>query len=166
MRIGGILPKIAVCANGDRAPPGDNAVPTRTMEDRMSSAVSETPAAPPDAASAHFAARLGFETDCSDVHAALANGQADFVLVDVRGPALFARGHVARAINIPHRQLTAERLAEFPAGTLFVVYCAGPHCNGANKAALRLARLGRPVKEMIGGMTGWLDEGYALATDG
>jgi TPR repeat protein len=31
----------------------------------------------------------------------------------------------------------------FSPGT--VVYCAGPHCNGANKAALRLARLGLPV---------------------
>lgn len=129
----------------------------------MPSAVTEIPAAASAAAAAHFAARLGFETDCSDVHAALADGRPDFVLVDVRAPALFAKGHVAGAINIPHRQLTAERLAEFPSATLFVVYCAGPHCNGANKAALRLARLGRPVKEMIGGITGWRDEGYALA---
>ena len=37
-----------------------------------------------------------------------------------------------------------------------------PHCNGANKAALRLARLGLPVKMMIGGVTGWIDEGFAL----
>jgi len=53
-------------------------------------------------------------------------------------------------------------LRDYPAGTLFVVYCAGPHCNGANKAAIQLARLGRPVKEMIGGITGWLDDGLAL----
>jgi rhodanese-related sulfurtransferase len=130
----------------------------------MGSAVSEVPAASSPAALAHFAARLGFETDCSDVHAALQDGPADFVLVDVRGPALFAKGHVKGAVIIPHRQLTAERLADFPSSTLFVVYCAGPHCNGANKAALRLARLGRPVKEMIGGVTGWLDEGYTLTS--
>jgi len=36
-------------------------------------------------------------------------------------------------------------------------------CNGAHRAALRLARLARPVKLMIGGVTGWLDEGLALA---
>ena len=29
---------------------------------------------------------------------------------------------------------------EFAQGVTFVVYCAGPHCNGANKAAIRLAR--------------------------
>jgi rhodanese-related sulfurtransferase len=53
-------------------------------------------------------------------------------------------------------------MKEFPAKTNFVVYCAGPHCNGANKAGIRLAKLGRPVKEMIGGVTGWLDEGLVL----
>jgi rhodanese-related sulfurtransferase len=55
-------------------------------------------------------------------------------------------------------------MAEWPQSTLFVTYCAGPHCNGANKGALRLAELGRPVKEMIGGITGWLDEGFSLVT--
>jgi hypothetical protein len=35
----------------------------------------------------------------------------------------------------------------------------GPHCDGTNKPALRLARLGLPVKMMIGGVTGWIDEG-------
>ena len=53
-------------------------------------------------------------------------------------------------------------MAQYAAGTLFVVYCAGPHCNGAQPAAIRLARLGLPVKLMIGGMTGWLDEGFAV----
>ena len=56
----------------------------------------------------------------------------------------------------------AARIAEWPPGTLFVVYCAGPHCNGADRAALRLARLGRSVRLMIGGVTGWLDEGFGL----
>ena len=53
-------------------------------------------------------------------------------------------------------------MAAFPAGTLFVVYCSGPHCNGAERGALRLARLGLPVKIMIGGVTGWADEGFSL----
>ena len=84
------------------------------------------------------------------------------VVIDVRAPALFAAGHVPGAINIPHGKLTARRMAEFPEGTTFVTYCAGPHCNGADKGALRLARLGLPVKKMIGGVTGWIDEGFEL----
>jgi rhodanese-related sulfurtransferase len=95
------------------------------------------------------------------VHESL-KGDLDFVLVDVRGPKLYARGHVPGAVNIPHREMTAERMAQFPQDTAFVVYCAGPHCNGANKAAIRLARLGYRVKEMIGGITGWGDEDFAL----
>jgi len=124
--------------------------------------VTEIPAAPSKAALVHFTDRLGFETDCWDVWDALRAGDPGFVLLDVRAPKLFAAGHVPGAVSIPHRHLTAERLAAYAADTLFVVYCAGPHCNGANKAAVRLAELGRPVKEMIGGITGWRDEGFEL----
>ena len=118
-------------------------------------------AAPPDAL-AHFEDSLRFETDCWDVHHAGATGQRDFVLLEVRGPAAFARGHVPGAIHLPHGKIVESRMREFPADTLFVTCCAGPHCNGATRAAIRLARLGRPVKLMIGGITGWVDEGFAL----
>ena len=128
----------------------------------MATVVQQVKAAPSERALAHFEARLGFETDCSDVWYATRHEQKDFVLVDVRTAALYAAGHVPGAINIPTRMIGEPRLEEFPADTLFVVYCAGPHCNGANKAAVKLARLGRPVKEMIGGLTGWIDEGLGL----
>lgn len=130
----------------------------------MPSLITHTPPAAADEAFAHFSERLRFETDCSDVHHSQQAGQVDFVLVDVRSAEAFAAGHVHGALNMPTRTLTAERLAAFPAGTLFVVYCAGPHCNGAHRAAARLAQLGHGVKEMLGGITGWLDEGFALST--
>jgi len=128
----------------------------------MPSPVAETPAAEPDIAAAHFAAKLAFETDCSDVRAAFVAGKVDFVLLDVRSPALFAQSHVPGAINLPHGKMTAHRMSEWARDTLFVVYCAGPHCNGADKAAFRLAKLGLKAKLMIGGMTGWADEGLAF----
>jgi rhodanese-related sulfurtransferase len=129
----------------------------------MTSIVASIPAAPAAAALAHFESLLAHETDCADVHADLASGTPGFVLLDVRGPAAFARGHVPGAVHLPHRGIDAARLAAWPHDTLFVVYCAGPHCNGADRAAARLARLGRPVKKMIGGVAGWVDEGFALA---
>ena len=126
--------------------------------------VAAIPAASSDEAAAHFAKLLAFETDCWDVHVGIQRNPAAFVLLDVRSPDAFARGHIPLARNLPHGKITERNLQEYAADTLFVVYCSGPHCNGADRAALRLAKLGRPVKKMIGGVTGWLDEGFGLET--
>jgi rhodanese-related sulfurtransferase len=128
----------------------------------MPSPVTEIPCADSASAARHFAALFPFETDCWDVHAALAAG-ADFVLLDVRSAECYARGHVPGAVHLPQRKIIESRLAAWPAGTVFVVYCAGPHCNGAQRSALRLAQLERPVKVMIGGMSGWREEGFEVA---
>lgn len=125
-------------------------------------AVNAVPAASAEQAIAHFANSFEFETDCWDVNDAMKSDDPGFILLDVRSPEMYARGHVPGAINLVRGKIIASKLAEYPAGTLFVTYCAGPHCNGASKAALALAKLGRPVKIMIGGITGWLDEGFSL----
>jgi rhodanese-related sulfurtransferase len=124
--------------------------------------VSAVRAASPSDAVSHFEAEFSFETDCWDVYDSIRSNNVDFVLLDARSHELFARGHIPGAISIPHSKIIASKMAAYPAGTLFVVYCAGPHCNGAARAALRLAKLGRPVKLMAGGVTGWLDEGFDL----
>lgn len=129
----------------------------------MTTAVTAIPPAPSTLAREHFAAEFSFETDCWDVHESLEKG-GDFILLDVRSPALFARGHIAGAINLPHGKIVRSKMATWPDDTVFVTYCAGPHCNGAARGALRLADLGRPVKIMAGGITGWLDEGFDLAS--
>jgi len=126
------------------------------------SAVAAVPAAPSAAALAHFESAFAFEADCWDVHDAMDRGVQDFVLLDVRSHALYEAGHVPGAVSLPHAKIIESKMAAYAPGTLFVVYCAGPHCNGAHRGAVRLARLGRPVKLMIGGVAGWLDEGFRL----
>ena len=79
----------------------------------MTTHVTETPAAASDVALCHFEDMLAFETDCWDVHESLKSAEPDFIVVDVRGPASFAKGHVRGAINIPHREITAQRMAEY-----------------------------------------------------
>jgi len=128
----------------------------------MPNAVTTVPAARPEEAVRRFEAGFSFETDCWDTHEALASGDPGFVLLDVRSSALFEQGHIAGSLSLPHGKIIDSKLAGFAPGTLFVTYCAGPHCNGAARGALRLARLGRPVKIMAGGITGWLDEGFTL----
>lgn len=133
----------------------------------LPSTVAQTPAAPAADALAHFARRLSLETNCADVAAAMRDGTKDFVLLHVVGsPEAYDKQHIPGAQHLPHGQITAERMAEWPKDTLFVVYCAGPHCNGTDRAALRLAGLGRPVKLMLGGITDWADEGFAFASGG
>lgn len=127
--------------------------------------VTNIPPAAPEEALSHFEKLLSFETDCWDVHAALAGTNPRFVLLDVRSSQSFAAGHVPGAVNLPHGRINERNLTAYSKETLFVVYCDGPHCNGADKAALRLSRLGRLVKKMIGGVIGWKNEGFELMTE-
>ena len=123
----------------------------------MSVVTAIAPASSTDAA-AWFRHKLSLETDCADVYSAMREGDVDFVLLHVVGSEeTFARRH------LPDRQIDEARMAQWPQETLFVVYCAGPHCNGADVAAMKLALLGRPVKMMLGGLTGWEDEGLPFA---
>ncbi len=126
--------------------------------------VTAVPAASPADAAKYFEGLFAFEADCWDVHDAMTHGVTTFTLLDVRSPGDFQQKHVPGAINLPHALISERTLAQFPADTMFVTYCAGPHCNGADKGALKIAKLGRPVKKMIGGITGWEDEGFDFET--
>lgn len=132
------------------------------MAKRMKNFVTQISTQAPEAALEHFRAKLMHETDCWDVHATEELEERGFVLLDVRPAEEFAKGHLPGAINIFHAKLTADWLEKYPMDTLFVTYCAGPHCNASTRAAIRLAELGRPVKEMVGGTAGWIDDGYSL----
>jgi len=113
---------------------------------------------------AHFAARLRFETDPSDVRAAQVAGDA-FVLVDSRGDAAWAQGRAVGAVHLPTARIAAEAASTIPQGTPVVVYCWGPGCNGGTKAALAFAQAGYAVREMLGGFEYWAREGLPVETD-
>ena len=119
------------------------------------SCVVDTPAASCEVAMAFFASKLSYETDPADVYTDMQNGVTDFVLLDVRSPEAFAKSHAVGAINLPRVMINHETTAPFDTHQLLVVYCWGPGCNGATKAALTLSRLGFAVKEMIGGIEYW-----------
>jgi rhodanese-related sulfurtransferase len=114
----------------------------------------------PVAAADYFASRLRFETDCDDVANALASGASGFTVIDARSPAAYAAGHVPGSLNL-ERPFGAAQVAALPPG-LLVVYCWGPGCNGATKASMQLAEMGRSVKEMLGGFEYWVREGHPI----
>ncbi len=112
-------------------------------------------------AAEHFAAKLAFETDPSDVAAAQSAG-AIFVLIDSRSEAAWESGHVRGAVHLPTAQIALRGREVVAPGRPVVTYCWGPGCNGATRAALEFARLGYPVKEMIGGYEYWVREGLPV----
>ena len=128
------------------------------------SQVRRTPAADPGDAVDHFRSRLAFETDPSDLHADVESGVPGIVIVDARSREAFGRSHIPGAVNLPHREITAETTAGLDRDALYVTYCSGPGCNGSTKGALRLAELGFRVKELIGGIEYWRREGHELAS--
>ncbi|MDX2646760.1 rhodanese-like domain-containing protein [Streptomyces sp. PA03-1a] len=126
------------------------------------------PAAPADAA-AYFAASLAFHADVSDVAAALATAAESgtgpgFVVVDSRSTQAWEQGHVPGAVHLPTADVPRLAAAFLDRDVPVVVYCWGPGCNGAARAAHALASLGYQVKEMLGGMEYWIREGFAHET--
>lgn len=129
-------------------------------------AVNAVPAGGAEEARRHFAARLAFETDVSDVAADLAAEAPGVVVVDTRSTESWEQGHVQGAVHLPTAEIAERGDRLVPQGATVVVYCWGPGCNGAQKAALEFAKLGRPVKEMIGGFEYWAREGFPVETGG
>jgi rhodanese-related sulfurtransferase len=112
----------------------------------------------------HFASKLAFETDATDVRADMVAGRR-FVLVDVRSDAAWRQGRIQGAVHLPAGRIAADAPGEIPLGTPVVTYCWGPGCNGATRGALAFAQLGYRVREMIGGFEYWAREGLPIEND-
>ena len=114
----------------------------------------------------HFQSKLACETDPSDVYSDLQNGERNFTILDARSLEAYAKRHIPGAISMPHGKINEETTAAWPKDKLLLVYGYSPACNAAAKAAVKLASLGFTVKEMIGGIEYWNEEGYPLQREG
>jgi rhodanese-related sulfurtransferase len=117
------------------------------------------PAASPAEAHRFFATKLSVETDASDVRVDLERGELPYVLLDARTEQSYEECHIPGAVSLPHRLISPETAARFDPAQLIVIYCWGPACNAATKAAYKLSAFGFQVKEMIGGLEYWRNEG-------
>ncbi|MGJ0388617.1 rhodanese-like domain-containing protein [Microbacterium sp. CGR1] len=109
----------------------------------------------------YYAAKLAYETDASDVHAALKAGE-EIVVIDVRSDEAWAQGRVAGAIHMHYSEIATRAPAVIPSDAAVVVYCWSPGCNAGAKGAREFAALGYEVREMIGGFEYWVREGYPV----
>lgn len=111
----------------------------------------------------HYQNKLSFEIDSWDVHAARNSGE-NIVVLDVRPDASFEAEHILGAVSFPHRKILPENVAHLDRDALYVTYCDGIGCNASTAGAMKMARLGFKVKEMIGGIAWWREYGYPTSS--
>jgi rhodanese-related sulfurtransferase len=107
-----------------------------------------------------FKDKLAYEIDPSDLIDALTNGEP-IVIIDARKPDAFQRERIPGALNLPHREMNETSTASLNRSALHAVYCDGIGCNASTKGAYNLSKLGFYVKEVIGGLSSWKNDGFA-----
>lgn len=109
----------------------------------------------------HFAAKHAFTTGPHEL-LGMIDRKEPVVIVDVRLPADYRKGHVPGAVNLPKGKW--HEAAGLAKDRLNVLYCYNQTCHMAAEAALELLAAGYPVAEMEGGFATWEANGYPIAT--
>lgn len=107
-----------------------------------------------------YECKLAYEMDPSDLWDALENKE-DIIVLDTRKAFGFKKEHIPTAINFPHKEMNMESTKHLDKSKTYVCYCDGIGCNASTKGALKMAKLGFKVKELIGGIEWWKFDGYA-----
>ncbi|MDF2393716.1 MULTISPECIES: rhodanese-like domain-containing protein [Aeromonas] len=128
----------------------------------MSHVLSTGLASPMDA-SAFFEAQLRFRTDSADLAADLLEKEERIVVIDTRSAQHYRLGHIPGAVSFPHGSMNPTTTATLAQDKVYVCYCDGIGCNGSTQGAYKLAALGFQVKELIGGLHWWRQDGFAVA---
>ena len=108
----------------------------------------------------YYQNKLAYEMDPADLYERLGAGE-EIVVVDARRTHAFEAERIPGAINLPHRELDADRAKGLDRAVTYVCYCDGIGCNASTKGALKLTQLGFRVKELIGGLEWWKKDGFA-----
>ena len=104
--------------------------------------------------------KLQYEMDPSDLFSAF-EANEKVVAIDARLAFGYEKEHIPTAINLPHREMNEETTRSLDPEVTYVVYCDGIGCNASTKGALKMAKLGFRVKELMGGLEWWKFDGYA-----
>jgi rhodanese-related sulfurtransferase len=85
----------------------------------------------------------------------------DVVVVDVRTPEDYEKGHVPGAVSLPAEEI-GDKMGEIPDGAEVVAYCQGPYCVMSPEAVRRLGESGFRARSLEGGMTRWRRAGQPV----
>ena len=117
--------------------------------------------APPFQAREFFANKMAFTTGPAELYHRIKSGH-DIVIVDVREPKDFQKGHLPGAINIPKAQWTTAK--GFKNDTLNVLYGYSGVCDLVANAAVHWAVQGFRMMEMHGGFESWKENKLPIET--
>ena len=112
-----------------------------------------------NAAREHFVAKIEFTTGPHEV-AGMLDRKEDIVVVDLRFPSDFRKGHVPGAVNLPKGKW--DKPEGLSKDNLNVLYCYNQTCHMAAEAAVELIAQGYPVAEMEGGFATWEANSYPI----
>lgn len=101
-----------------------------------------------------FAERLEHSIDNAMLASGLEKGDIDDVVVDLRAPEDYARGHIPGAVNVQLDHVVAFAREQAP-GTRFVLSCYHIACLLATRAGAVLADEGFACRELVGGWDWW-----------
>ena len=108
-----------------------------------------------------FQEKLKYEIDPYTVRSIVDAKDKDYLIVDVRDADSFKKGHIPTSINVPARELDLH-IKKLPKNRILVLYCYHVVCFAAPKTALKLARKGYKVMEMVGGFDEWQKHGHPV----
>ncbi len=102
--------------------------------------------------------------EVEDVNAALKN-DAHPLVIDVRGPDIYAKQHLPKAVNIPLAEM-GTRKSELPEDLEAPIITVCNRGNASISGLLYLQSLGyRNVKSMNGGTLGWVEKGLSTSSE-
>jgi len=87
------------------------------------------------------------------------------VLLDVRPPQEYEKGHIPGALPIPLELLDQNR-SSFTKDQELIAYCRGPYCALSDQAIRRLQELGYKAKKLNVGFPEWKQAGFPVETGG
>ena len=92
-------------------------------------------------------------------------GDANFVILDIRTPQEFVAGHIQGAVNVDfYAPDFKQQLDQLPKDKVYFVYCNSGNRSGQAMPMFRELGFGE-VYELKGGIQAWYQAGYPLVSD-
>lgn len=112
-----------------------------------------------ECAKKHFENELSYHVGPYELNHLIHSCIEKINLVDVRDYEDYLEGHIPFAMHVPASALE-DNLAMFEKNKLNILYCYKIECQLAKKCCLKLAKLGYPVVEGLGGYKSWKKSGF------